>query len=159
MVAQYYWTIRSILKQKPHLKKYLTRCRHCQILFFTHPRNAGRSDLGCPFGCRKTHRQNNSNQRSTEYYRTKEGKEKKKHLNAGRGSPKPLPDLSCDETGNDDFDTQTVRHIQMVVCLVEGRFVALAQVYAMLKKKLRQHSIDLVDKLPYAAINYRKNPP
>ncbi|MGD2023725.1 MAG: hypothetical protein PVI18_11150 [Desulfobacterales bacterium] len=157
MVAKYYWTVRSILKQKPHLKKYLTRCKHCQILFFTHPRNAGRSDLGCPFGCREAHRQKESKKRSTEYYRTKEGRKKKKQLNANRSRPKQ--DLSCDEKGKDDFDTQIVCHIQLVTSLVEGRFVALAQVYAMLKKMLRQHTIDSVVKLAYAGLCHQENPP
>jgi hypothetical protein len=78
-------------------------------------------------------------------------------LNASRSSPKQ--DASCDEKGNDQFDKETVRHIQVVTCLVEGRFVALAEVYAMLKKMLRQHSIDYAQKLLYAAIKYRKNPP
>jgi len=161
LVARYYWTIRSILKEKPHLKKYLTRCRHCGILFFTHPRNAGRSDLGCPFGCRQAHRRKNAIQRSTEYYQTKEGMEKKKHLNARRSSANHLPDLSCDE--NDDldllFDRTTVCHIQLVTGLVEGRFIDLAEVYALLKKILRQHSIDWKQKLFYGAGNYRKNSP
>ena len=80
IVARYYWVIRLVLKEKPHLRKCLDRCRHCHILFFTHPRNAGRSDLGCPFGCRQAYRRKSSIHRSTEYYRTKEGKQKKKYL-------------------------------------------------------------------------------
>ena len=56
IVAQYYRLLRSILKSKPHLREFLARCKHCHILFLTHPRNAGRTDLGCPFGCRQAHR-------------------------------------------------------------------------------------------------------
>jgi hypothetical protein len=153
--------VRSVLKQKPHLRKCLTRCRHCRILFFTHPRNAGRSDLGCPFGCRQAHRRENAIKRSTEYYRTKEGKEKKKNLNAGRSQTKP--ESSQDEKGNDDFgslfDTATVRHIQLVTSLIEGRLVGVAEVFAMLDKILRQHSIDSAVKLAYAGLCHQKNPP
>ncbi len=118
MVAQYYWVVRCVAKEKPHLRKCLTRCRHCHILFFTHPRNAGRNDLGCPFGCRQAHRRKSSIHRSTEYYQSEEGKQKKKYLNAGRSQQNRLPESRLDEKGNDDcgskFDGATVSHIQMV---------------------------------------------
>ncbi|MBT8332588.1 MAG: hypothetical protein KJP06_09725 [Deltaproteobacteria bacterium] len=163
MVAQYYWVVRSVLKEKPHLRKCLTRCRHCHILFFTHPRNVGRRDLGCPFGCRDAHRRQNSIDRSTEYYRTPEGKIKKKHLNAGRSGQNHLPQLSCDEKGKDDYgckiDDAAVCHIQLVTSLIEGRLVGLAEISAMLDKILRQHSIDSAVKLPYAALCNQKLPP
>jgi hypothetical protein len=160
MVAEYYWTIRSILKQHPHLNKYLTRCKHCQILFFTHPRNAGRSDLGCPFGCRKAHRRKKSNRRSTEYYRTQEGKEKKKHLNAARSRQnrlsKPGPEEKEDGRA---VDSAMVGHIQLVCSLIEGRWVGLSEILAMLDKILRQHSIDCCVKLPYGLRNAQRYPP
>jgi hypothetical protein len=160
MVAKYYWTIRSILKKKPHLKKYLTRCRHCQILFFTHPRNAGRSDLGCPFGCRKAHRRKNSNERSTEYYRTKEGKEKKKHLNAARSRQNRLSEPGPEEKEDGcAVDGTMVGHIQLVCSLIEDRWVGLSEIFAMLDKILRQHSIDSAVKLAYAELCHRENPP
>ena len=163
MVAQYYRVVRSVLKQKPHLKKCLAQCRHCHILFFTHPRNAGRSDLGCPFGCREAHQRENSKQRSVEYYRTQEGKEKKKQLNAARSGQNRLSEPSRDENGNDDcgnkFDGATVGHIQLVTSLIEGRLVDLAEISAMLDKILREHSIDSAVKLPYAALCNQKVPP
>ena len=175
-VAQYYWTIRSILKEKPHLRKYLTRCRHCHILFFTHPRNEGRHDLGCPFGCREAYRKKRSTLRSIEYYRTKDGKGKKKDLNAARSRQDRLPESIRDENGNDDcgskiddengnddcgskIDDEIVCHIQVVTSLVEGRFVGLAEIFAMVDKILRQHSIDMDGKLVYAVICHLKGPP
>jgi hypothetical protein len=155
--------VRSVLKQKPHLRKCLKQCRHCRILFFTHPRNAGRSDLGCPFGCRKAHRRKNAIDRSTEYYRTKEGKEKKKHFNAARSQQNRLSEPSRDKNENDDRGTEvdgaTVLHIQLVTSLVEGRWVGMAEIFAMLDKILRQHSIDSVVKLPYAGLCHQENPP
>jgi hypothetical protein len=66
--------LRSVLRAKPHLRLGLTRCRHCGILFLTHPRNAGRHDLRCPFGCRQAHRKQASAQRSAAYYRQAQGK-------------------------------------------------------------------------------------
>jgi len=163
IVAQYYWVVRSVLKEKPHLRKCLTRCRHCHILFFTHPRNAGRNDLGCPFGCRQTHRRISSIHRSTEYYRSKEGKQKKKYLNDGRSQQNRLPESRLDENGNDGdgskFDAATVNYIQMVTSLIEGCFVGLAQIRAMLDNVLRQHSIVIGRKLFYDALCHQKTPP
>jgi hypothetical protein len=160
MVAQYYWTLRSILKKKPRLKKYLTRCRHCGILFFTHPRNAGRSDLGCPFGCREAHRQKNSNQRSSEYYRTKEGKKKKKQLNAARSRQNDLSEPGPEEKEDGcTLDGAIVGHIQLVCSLIEGRWIGLSEILAMLDKILRQHSIDCSIKLPYGLCSAQKYPP
>lgn len=64
-------------------------CRDCGIRFLTHPRNAGRQDLRCPFGCRQHHRRQGGCQRSTAYYQTAAGKRKKKRLNARRQVPSP----------------------------------------------------------------------
>jgi hypothetical protein len=162
-VAQYYWIVRSVVKEKPHLRKCLTRCRHCQILFFTHPRNAGRTDLGCPFGCRQAHRRKNSTYRSTEYYRSDEGKQKKKELNKARSQQNRFVQSRHDENGNDDggtkFDAATVSHIQVVTSLIEGRFVGLAQIFVMLDNLLRQRSIVIGRKLFYDAHCDKKAPP
>jgi len=62
----------------------VVHCAHCGIRFLTHPRNAGRRNLRCPFGCRQHHRRQRSCQRSTAYYRTEAGKRRKKWLNARR---------------------------------------------------------------------------
>ena len=160
---QYYRAVRSVLKEKPQLRRCLTRCRHCQILFFTHPRNAGRIDLGCPFGCRDAHRRQNAIRRSIEYYQSPEGKEKKKHLNAARSRQNHLTEPGVEEKGNDDggcaLDGATLGHIQLVTSLIEGRWIGLSEIVAMLDKILRQHSIDSAVKLPYGGLCRRKNPP
>ena len=54
------------------------------------------------------------------------------------------------------IDDATVGHIQLVACLVEGRWVGLAEIYAMLERILRQHSIDCCVKLPYGALYHQK---
>jgi hypothetical protein len=41
------------------------------------PRNVGREDLGCPFGCADLHRRQRSNERSVDYNRSAVGKAKK----------------------------------------------------------------------------------
>jgi len=150
-----------VLKEKPHLQKCLTHCRHCQILFFTHPRNAGRSDLGYPFGCRQAHRTKNEIQRSIEYYRSKEGKIKKKYLNARRNGRmvESNPDEKPPEVGEIEVDQTTVFHIQMVTGLIQGRAVSLKEVIGLIDKVLRQLSIDVDAKLAYAWPCQQKTPP
>lgn len=73
--------LRSVLRAKPHRRKCLSRCRHCGIFFLTDPRNAGRCDLGCPFGCSRAYRRRESIRRSTEYYRGEEGRKYKRRQN------------------------------------------------------------------------------
>jgi len=83
-VLEYYGLLRSVLRAKPHLRACLTRCRHCRIFFLTHPRNAGRRDLGCPFGCSETHRKRESTKRSVAYYRGEQGKKYRREQNGNR---------------------------------------------------------------------------
>ena len=52
LVRQYQLTLDAVLRDRPDLQDCAVRCCHCGIRFFTHPRNAGRRDLRCPFGCR-----------------------------------------------------------------------------------------------------------
>ena len=151
IVARYYWAIRFVIKQKPELKNCLTRCRHCQILFFTHPRNAGRNDLGCPFGCREARRKQKSTERSVAYYRSKDGKSKKVELNQQRNQIKDIPASTTDRSVGSkvEGDRTILSHIQVVIGLIEGHWVALETIKALVAKILRQHSIDLKKNLFY----------
>ena len=150
-----------MLKEKPHLRKCLTRCRHCQIPFLTHPRNTGRNDLGCPFGCRQVHRRESAIKRSIEYYKSAEGKIKKRYLNARRNDP--VPEASQDETPIDScktgIDPITVLHIQLTTSLIEGRVVGLKEVLRMVNHILRQLSIDNRKKFAYVDSCHGKIPP
>ena len=151
IVARYYWAIRFVIKQQPELKRCLTRCRHCQILFFTHPRNAGRNDLGCPFGCREARRKQKSQERSVAYYRSKDGKSKKVELNQQRNQIKDIPASTTDRSAGSkvERDRTILSHIQVVIGLIEGHWVALETIKALVAKILRQHSIDLKKNLFY----------
>lgn len=150
LVLQYYFVLRSVLKNNPCLRRCLARCRHCRIFFLTHPCNAGRNDLGCPFGCRDAHRQRRSTERSVEYYRTPEGKQKKK-LQNGKRAKLPAeatlcsgaPDTGWDLVQRHDsrFDTQMVCYVQMVTSLIEGRRVSVSEILEMLARAVRQHSM------------------
>ena len=97
LVLEYYVLLRSVLRAKPHLRACLTRCRHCRIFFLTHPRNAGRHDLRCPFGCRQAHRQQavRATQRRLLRRSPRARAEEQHSINAGRAStraPEPPSD-------------------------------------------------------------------
>ena len=84
LVRQYQTALDSVLQSHPKLQGCAVCCIQCGIRFLTHPRNAGRRNLRCPFGCRRHHRQQRSNQRSTAYNRTSDGKRNKKAHNNRR---------------------------------------------------------------------------
>jgi len=50
-------------------------------------------------------------------------------------------------------------HVQMVTSLIEGRNVNLDEIYRMLNKVLRQHSIDTAEKSFYGDPGSQKIPP
>ena len=145
----YYALLRLALKAKPHLRGCLTRCRECGIFFPTHPRNAGRRDLRCPFGCRRIHQKLRSTQRSVEYYRTQEGKVKKRIQNGkrkggGKGSSgsgkasKP----EREDASSVGYDAEMVDQVRMFTSLIEGREVSLEEVLEMLERaEKRQQGI------------------
>ena len=153
IVARYYRVLRSILKSRPHLREFLARCKHCHILFLTHPRNAGRTDLGCPFGCRQAHRKKSAIKRSVEYYRSSAGKIKKGYLNARRNNQKKPQEskpeekpISCPEAY---VDETTLLHIQTITSLIEGRSVAMDDIIIMVTTIMRQLSIDKRKRFSY----------
>lgn len=150
----YYFVLRSVLRAKSHLRRCLTRCRHCGIFFITDPRNVKRRDLGCPFGCREAHRKRCSTERSVEYYRTREGKFKKSLQNGKRTQAEPAAQSderpeqeekpSEKEMGKLDgsgFDAHMVSYLCMVTTLIEGRRVRCDEIVEMLARILRQHSM------------------
>lgn len=146
LVLQYYFLLRSVLRAKPRLVGCLTRCRHCRIFFLTHPCNAGRQDLGCPFGCQEANRKRRSQQRSVEYYRTPEGKFKKK-LQNGKRARVAIQEMGVENGGLDlarrevRLDGPVVDYLGMALSLIEGRPVGRAEIREMLSRFLRQHRL------------------
>lgn len=149
LVLAYYALLRSILRAQGRLRRCRTRCRHCGIFFLTHPRNAGREDLRCPFGCRAAHRRRQSDQRRAAYYRDEAGQQQKRALNARRrksrpGPPKalapPPPPPPVSELPP-SWPRPMLPYLQMATSLVEGRPVRLAEVVAMLLRALRQQRL------------------
>lgn len=165
-MGQYYVVLRSLLRTRPDLRRCVTRCRHCRIFFVTHPRNAGRRDLGCPFGCRETHRKRRSTQRTVEYYGTKEGKTKKKIQNGKRSHGEARADYhpqlrSTPQLERDGvrLDAATVRYVRMVTSLIEERQVSEDEIVEMLVRVMRQHSIARRRRMDYVLAYLKKNAP
>jgi hypothetical protein len=140
----------KVVQELPHLAQCLKRCRHCGILFLTHPRNTQRNDIACPFGCRDAQRKRKSIERSTAYYQTPEGKIKKQQQNARR--------KSRGEPSVPEAYHPALVHLQMVTSLIEGRAVSLIEIISMVKCILRQPSIGSLAGNGYDA-PYRDDPP
>lgn len=152
----------SIVSAKPTLKKCLVKCKHCQIPFIGYPCNAGRKDLGCPFGCQKNLRGKNSKQRSCDFYRSQSGKFKKKRLNARRASKKssaiPCGSSTTPPEAIANFQA-TMVYLQTVVSLVEGRQISLSEVFGEIQKFVRQRSLDGGIPNDYSKNALKKDPP
>jgi hypothetical protein len=161
LVRAYYAVLRSVLRAQPELRRCRTRCRHCGIFFLTHPRNAGRQDLRCPFGCREAHRRHQSARRSAAYYRDEAGKEKKRGLNAKRrktpARPPPAPPLV--DPLPPDWPRPMLPYLRMVSSLIEGRSVSLAEVVAMLRRALRQHRMARARRIEQTVAWLHEEPP
>ncbi|MEI6971680.1 MAG: hypothetical protein WCL44_09200 [bacterium] len=157
LVRLYYAQIRSLLRERPDLRPYLKHCRHCRILFFTDPRNAGRSDLYCGFGCREAHRRQSSTRRSAAFYREhpnkKRDQNRKRYLRTcpqlGRRAASPGRDgcaaAKCEPA------TPIIRYVRVIVSLIEGRPVTLDEIVKMLAKKGRQHRMARKRRSAYVA--------
>ena len=155
-MLSYYVVLRSVLRIKPWLRKCLGRCRHCGIFFLTDPRNAGRRDLGCPFGCSQAHRRKQSTERSVAYYQEPEGKVKKQALNARRrktprvpAPPSPVsPELRA-----------FLQYLCVMLGLIEGRPVQVWEVVAMLERTVRQHRMVRTRRIDQGVAWLHEQPP
>jgi hypothetical protein len=148
-VLQYYYVLSQVLQKDPQLRKQLTRCKECRIFFLTDPRNSRRRDLRCPFGCRDSHRKESSARRSSEYYGTGNGKDKKKEQNARRNrqNKRSTPgDTNNIKTVNPvirlTITAELLSYIQNLLTRIEHCFVSKKEILTLLRKKWRQHSID-----------------
>jgi hypothetical protein len=155
-VRSYYVVLRSVLRIKPWLRKCLARCRHCGIFFLTDRRNAGRQDLGCPFGCSRAHRQKESTKRSVAYYQEPEGKVKKQALNARRRrSSQPPEPPSPVPPGLRPF----LEYLCLMMGLIEGRPVRLWEVIEMLERTARQHRMVRMRRIDQGVAWLHEQPP
>jgi hypothetical protein len=159
--------LREVLRVHRRLRRCLKRCRHCGIYFLTHPCNAARVDLRCPFGCRRCGRKRSAIERSVEYYRTTEGKTKKRELNArrSRGMSKKKKQEQAQRAAERlarikaREEEKILEHIRMVVSQIEGRAVSREEIEAMLDEKMRQHSLNTAEGIGYIAPKDGESPP
>lgn len=158
-MKQYYVVLRSVLRSRPHLRRYLSRCRHCRIFFLTHPRNAGRRDLRCPFGCREAHRRQRSTERSVAYYATAEGKGKKKMQNGKRVPHAVRAQANPPVRGALELAAGIVRYAAMVASLIERRGVSAAEMLQRLVRAMRQHSMARRRRMDYVVAQLHKRGP
>ncbi len=180
LVLDYYWLLRSALRAKPGLRRCLCRCRHCSIFFLADPRNAGRRDLGCPFGCQQAHRKRESTRRSVAYYRGPEGILKKRLQNSRRSpvavrekveaGEEPEPGDPRDECRHEPLTARVprsrsrwgeplVEYVRLVSSFIEGRRVSRDEVVEMLAEVLRQHSMARLRKIDHVVRQLNQNPP
>jgi hypothetical protein len=101
LIRQYQVALDAALKRRPDLHGCAVACCHCGIRFLTHPRNAGRENLRCPFGCRQHHRRERANERSRRHSQSDSAKRKKKRLNGKRSQCgcEMQGTAACDERG------------------------------------------------------------
>ena len=158
-MKQYYVVLRSVLRSRPDLRRCLSRCRHCRIFLLTHPRNAGRSDLLCPFGCREAHRKQRSTERSAAYYTTAEGKAKKQMQNGKRVRGGVRADANPPVNGALEFHAGMVGYVAMVASLIEGRRVSEEEILQMLVRVMRQHSMARRRRMDYVVTQLHKHGP
>jgi len=177
------------LQSHPELRRCVAYCTDCGIRFLTHPRNAGRRNLRCPFGCRQHHRRQRCCQRSTAYYQTVAGKAKKKRLNARRHrnqvppTAQPQPDRDPqgtlpNEPASDalpvtielrlegvllDESSLTkspmLPYVRMVMSLIEGIELTCRDVVRLLRQAMRQHSFGASRRIDYILGFLHKHPP
>jgi hypothetical protein len=189
LVRHYQTTLKSILESHPTLQRCLACCIHCGIQFLTHPRNAGRLNLRCPFGCREHHHRQRTNERGKAYYETASGRKKKKRLNARRGrssspaeceqqtdpteqttSPdEQLPDalslpveLRLDGLPLDEsslVNSRMLPYVRMVTSLIQGIPIGLHEIVAALRNAMRQHRITYRSRIDYVLCFLKQHPP
>jgi hypothetical protein len=159
LVKQYYVVLRSVLRSRPDLRRCLSRCRHCRIFFLTHPRNAGRRDLRCPFGCREAHRKRRSTSRSVAYYATAEGKVKKKMQNGKRAQGGVRAAANPPAAEVPEFPASMVGYVAMVASLIECRPVGAEEIVGMLLRAMRQHSMVRRRRMDYVVAQLNQHGP
>jgi hypothetical protein len=164
LVGEYYVILRSVLRDKPWLRRRLSRCRACRIFFLSHSCNAGRRDLRCPFGCRRAYRRTCSKERSVAYYRTQEGKGKKRLYNSKR-KQKPSPQAPKTATSGPRetepirLPANLMRYVRIVTSWIEGRRVSEREILQLLERAMRQHSLARRRRMDYVLSLWHEHAP
>ena len=138
--------MRKAISRDPTLRGVLHRCRDCQIRFLSYwsnPRATRGAGLRCPMGCRRTHRDRESRKRSAEYYRTPEGKQKKKELNRKRSENGSAPVPVTTEPRK--RERCLLAYLGFIIARVDRRRVCTRDVERLfdeISQTLRQHGLE-----------------
>jgi hypothetical protein len=178
LVRQYQIALDALVTAHPHLQRCVTHCVHCGIRFLTHPRNTGRQDLRCPFGCRQHHRQERGTARSSAYYHTPSGRWLKKRLNARRSLGTTVRDHQAPPDAQEEAEPRLelqlegvvlrgltlgrspmLPHVRMIVRLIEGVELNDQQLIHRLRGAMRQHSIAARRRTDYVLHVLHQHPP
>ena len=129
----------------------LQTCAECQVQFLTSKSNLKRTDLRCPFGCRRRHTREAAAIRSHKRNQKKSAKTKKQQLNRKRSlitpnNPKiesPVSDCSPGDSGLNDeerfspssiWDFDILNYIRFLLKTVLGEKVPLIKIENQLKE-------------------------
>lgn len=126
-----------------------------------------RQDLGCPFGCSKAHAGRQSSARSAAYYRTKEGRRKKRDLNqrrpaACRGQAPVLPTRPAQppaQPAQAPWPEPIVAQVQMVVGWIEHRPISRTETLQLLTHVLRQPGMGRRRRIDHTVAWLNEHPP
>jgi hypothetical protein len=131
----------SILELCPDSRSCLTRCADCKIRFLTHPRNAGRLDIRCPFGCRAEHCRREANRRSDRYLATEYGCLQKAERNRQRAKRTAVPvraEPPPEPQRPEDLGPDMITHIRVVTSIIERRQVSHQETIELIEWVLSQ---------------------
>jgi len=162
LVGAYYVCLRSALRFAPERGRCLTHCRDCGIFFLTSASNEKRRDLRCPFGCRDAHRRRASLCRVAAYYRSPEGRRKKRALNRRRyevGVDAATAGCAADDFTEASADETIVAYVCLLIWLISGRSMGRVEVLAMHERISRQHRLRRSGRFDYRIEQLNKDPP
>ena len=119
--------------------------------------------MRCPFGCSQSHRRQQRSIRSAAYYRSKEGRIKKRDLNRKRyltGENDDIEQLPLKIIMDTEaVITGVVRYVRLVVSLIEGYWISLDEIKKMLRRISRQHSLSKQNRNDYIIGQLNENSP
>lgn len=144
LAARYYRALRRAIIRDATLRQVLYRCPDCHIFFITYWSNRNRVGIRCPMGCRDHYRRQQASKRSTAYYQTDDGKDKKKTINAQRSSCGGSPRKQAESAVLTD-DCRMLRYLKFILERVDRRRVTsedIQRLFIEICDLLRQHSLE-----------------
>lgn len=167
MAQGYSACVDAAVAEQPKLARCRVTCILCGIEFICDPRNAGRKNPRCPFGCRVAHRKAESTKRSTAYYRTTSGRDKKRTLNqrryeslsAAASAAAPTSAPAALRLNGSATVTRLLPYLCLVLTLIEDRPVTEDELRPVLERISRQRGTDFRFLRWYSFPRHDERPP